>query len=110
MDNLSVVSEVDATAAGIKNIAKSIRDRAKAKKAQKISDNGGYMTLTPYQKSLIDIPDYILNQTQGTSATADDIKNMPAKNDLGQLIKDNLTTIIIIIVVGVLVYVLIKKK
>jgi len=32
---------------------KSIRDRAKAKKAQAIANSGGYNTLTPYQKSLI---------------------------------------------------------
>jgi len=32
---------------------KSIRDRAKAKKAQAIANSGGYNTLTDYQKSLI---------------------------------------------------------
>jgi len=32
---------------------KSIRDKAKAKKALEIANAGGYETLTPYQKSLI---------------------------------------------------------
>ena len=110
MDNLSVVGEVDTTLAGIKNIAASIRNKAKAKKAQKISDAGGYMTLTPFQKSLIDVPDYILNQTTGTGATADDIKNMPAVNDFGQMIKNNLPAILGFIAVIVVIYFFVKRK
>jgi len=110
MDNLSVFGEIDAVGAGVKNIAASIRNRAKAKKAQGISDAGGYMTLTPFQKSLIGVPDYILNQTQGTSATAEDIKNMPAVNDFGQMIKNNLPVILGFIAVIVVIYFVVKKK
>jgi len=110
MDNLSVVQEVDAVGAGIKNVAASIRNRAKARKAQKISDGGGYMSLTPFQKSLIDVPDYILNQTQGTSATAEDIKNMPAVNNIGAMIKNNLPAILGFIAVIAVIYFVVKKK
>jgi len=35
------------------NLAKTIRDNAKRKKAQAIADAGGYNTLTPYQKALL---------------------------------------------------------
>lgn len=38
---------------GIGGLLKSIRDKAKAKKALAIAQAGGYDTLTPYQKSLI---------------------------------------------------------
>jgi hypothetical protein len=110
MDNFSVVGEVDVVAAGIKNIAASIRNKAKARKAKKISDRGGYMTLSPFQKSLIDVPDYILAQTQGTTATAKDIQDMPAVNDFGQMIKNNLTAILGFIAVIVIVYFLVKRK
>jgi hypothetical protein len=101
---------IDEAANLLKNSAKNIRDRAKAKKAQAISDAGGYMTLTPYQKSLIDIPPYILNQTQGTTATAEDIKNMPAVNDFGQMIKNNLPVILGFIAVIAVIYFVVKKK
>jgi hypothetical protein len=103
-DNLSVVSEVDAIGAGLKNIAKGIRDKAKAKKAQKISDSGGYLTLTPYQKSLIDVPDYILNQ--GIGATDAEIKNLPAVTDWSQ----KLPLIIGAVIVLVLLYIVVRKK
>jgi len=110
MDNLSIVEEVDTVAAGIKNIAASIRNKAKARKAKKISDAGGYMTLTPFQKSLIDVPDYILAQTAGTSATAADIQSMPAVNNLGQIIKNNMPTILVVVGVIVVAYFLFKRK
>jgi len=107
-DNLSVISEIDQVGAGVKNIAASIRNRAKARKAQKISDGGGYLTLTPFQKSLIDVPDYILNQTagQGAGATEDDIKNLPAVTDW----KAKLPLIIGAVVVIGLVYFIVKRK
>jgi hypothetical protein len=52
--------------------AKRIRDNAKEKQAQGISDAGNYWTMRPYLKSLINIPDYILQQTanQGISEYA----------------------------------------
>ena len=61
---------IDSVASGIKDIAANIRNRAKAKKAQAISDAGGYNTLTPFQKSLIPVPPYALNTETPTAADA----------------------------------------
>lgn len=54
------------------NMAKGIRDRAKAREAQKISDAGNYFTMRAYLKTLIAIPDYVLNMVkdQGISEYA----------------------------------------
>jgi hypothetical protein len=110
MDNLpndNLLSDVDVVAGGVKNVLASIRNKAKARKAQKISDAGGYLSLTPFQKSLIDIPDYILNQTAGSGATNEDIKNLPA--DTSEQLKQFLPYIIGAIVIGILLYVILKK-
>jgi hypothetical protein len=61
---------IDSIASSGKNLAANIRNRAKAKKAQKISDAGGYNTLTPFQKSLIPVPAYALNKTTPTAQDA----------------------------------------
>jgi len=102
-DNL-IAEEVDGVLSGVKNVAASIRNKAKAKKAQKISDAGGYLTLTPFQKSLIDVPDYILNQ--GIGANDKDIKNLPAVMDW----QSKLPLIIGAVLVIGLVYFIVKRK
>lgn len=66
LDSIQVASSV---VTGVKNLASNIRNKAKAKKAQKIADAGGYNTLTPFQKSLIQVPEYVnanLNKEQTT--------------------------------------------
>jgi hypothetical protein len=51
------------------DLAKGIKVSAKTKTAKQTSDAGNYFTLTPYQKSLIPIPDYILNQVANQGIT-----------------------------------------
>lgn len=63
---------IDKGASAAKSVVVNIRNRAKAKKAQKISDAGGYNTLTPFQKSLIPVPSYALNSK---TPTAEEAKN-----------------------------------
>jgi len=106
MDNSQnnlIAEEIDGVLAGGKNILSSIRNRAKAKKAQKISDAGGYLTLTPFQKSLIDVPDYILNQTTGSGANANDIKNLPAVTDWQSKLPLIIGTVVFLVVVYIVV-------
>jgi hypothetical protein len=50
------------------SIRETVIVKAKRKKAQKISDAGGYVTLTAYQKSLIPMPDYAKTQAQTVAA------------------------------------------
>ena len=102
-DNLIVEAAGEVLKAG-GSLATSIRNKAKAKKAQKISDAGGYLTLTPFQKSLIDVPDYILNQ--GIGANDKDIKNLPAVMDW----QSKLPLIIGAVLVIGLVYFIVKRK
>lgn len=66
-------------------IVKSVRDKAKAKKAQKISDAGGYFTLSGYQKSLIDVPEYAKAQAAATGNIVSNDPNQPLINAAGQV-------------------------
>lgn len=59
------------------NITKGIRDKAKAKAAQKTADSGQYWTLRPYLKSLIPIPQYIINQVAGQGITEYAVLQLP---------------------------------
>jgi hypothetical protein len=61
------------------NTAARIRNKAKAKKAQGIADAGNYWTLTAFQKSLIPIPQYIIDQVSGQGITQDAVLNLPAQ-------------------------------
>lgn len=61
------------------NLAKGIRDKAKAKAAQKTADAGGYWTLRPYLKSLIPIPQYIITQVSGQGITEYAVLQLPAQ-------------------------------
>ena len=76
-----------------KPVPKSPEDIARAE-AQKISDAGGYLTLTPEQKALIPVPEYIKAQAQsisqqyGGAATVDDLVNAkPIPATAGQLVE-----------------------
>lgn len=62
------------------NLAKGIRDKAKAKEAQKIADAGNYWTLRPYLKSLIPIPQYIINQVAGQGITEYAVLQLPEQS------------------------------
>ena len=135
---------IDTVASTVKNIAGGIRNKAKAKEAQRISDAGNYFTLRPFLKSLIPIPQYVLNQVsgqgiteeaviqlpeQGTGANASSIiaalkalsgtpqgAGIPLKNvnaagtDGGVDIKKYIPYIIGVLLLGILVYIIIKRK
>lgn len=77
--------------------------------AQKISDSGGYLTLTPEQKSLIPVPSYILMQEKNKA-----LQNAnPLPMTSGQMVekvKNYLPYIIGSIVLIIIVVLLIKRK
>lgn len=50
---VAMANKVGTITTGVLGLAKNVRDKAKAKKAKQIADGGGYSTLTPYQKSLL---------------------------------------------------------
>jgi hypothetical protein len=70
---------VDSLGSTVKNLAAGIRNKAKAKQAQKIADAGNYWTLRPFLKNLIKIPQYILNQVAGQGITEDAVINLDAQ-------------------------------
>lgn len=70
----------DSLASSAKNLFKGIRDRAKAKAAKKTADSGGYWTLRPYLKSLIAIPQYIVDQVAGQGITEEAVLQLPAQS------------------------------
>jgi hypothetical protein len=96
---------VDAAATGVKDLAAAIRNKAKAKKAQKISDAGGYFTLTPFQKSLIDVPAYAVS----AGTTAQDAKDSPAMDISGGQLKKYLPYIIGVVIL-VIIFFIVKRK
>lgn len=64
---------VDSLASTAKNLASGIRNKAKAKSAQKTSDAGQYWTLRSFLKGLIPIPQYVLDQVGGQGITEDQV-------------------------------------
>jgi hypothetical protein len=94
---------IDAGASGVKGVFVGIRNRAKARKAQKISDDGGYATLTPFQKSLIPVPAYALNNK---TTTAQDAIDAPPVVQMNRYIP----YVLGVAVVGILVYFIVKRK
>ena len=67
---------VDKLASGI---AQGVKVNAKTKTAQKAADNGQYWTLTPYLKSLIPIPQYIINQVTGQGISYYAVLQLPSQ-------------------------------
>lgn len=63
----------------VSNVAARVRNRAKAKKAQGIADAGNYFTLTAFQKSLIPVPQYVIDQVSGQGITKNAVLNLPAQ-------------------------------
>lgn len=112
-DNLDVAGVVK-TASDIRH---SLLVNAKRKKAQKISDQGGYNTLTAYQKSLIPVPEYAKTQAQTiaaatgqAAATVEQELKEAAPSDIstGQ-VKKYLPYIVGILAIGLIVWSLSKK-
>jgi hypothetical protein len=60
-------------------LAHGIVTNAKTKKAQKAAENGQYWTLDPYDKSLIQIPQYIINQVSGQGISYYAVLQLPAQ-------------------------------
>lgn len=71
---------IDKGATGVKDVVINIRNKAKAKEAQKVADSGGYWTLRPFLKSLIPIPQYILDQVAGQGITEYAVKQLPEQS------------------------------
>jgi hypothetical protein len=95
-NNSGLVSGIVSGMAGIveSGLFKKIRDNAKRKKAQKIANEGGYQTLSDYQKSLIGYRNPLLYG-------AIDINNLPGLSSTG---------LILLIGVVVLVILLFRRK
>lgn len=113
----------------VSGLASGIRNKAKAKKAQKISDAGGYFTLSGFQKSLIPVPDYAKVQAAASGNVAAGAgTGQPVINDSGQVdvaqveaipaseaqvkskLKEYLPYILGVIVLVVVVFIVMKKK
>lgn len=97
-----------------KPVPKSTEDKARAE-AQKISDAGGYLTLTPEQKALIPVPEYIKAQAQsisqqyGGAATVDDLTTAkPIPATAGQLAEKLKAYLPHILIGAVVVWLLVK--
>lgn len=130
LDFSAIAEQAGKVAGAIKSsgIIKSVRDKAKAKKAQGISDSGGYFNLTAYQKSLIPVPDYAKTQAAASGNVVSGDSNQPVINDAGQVdvaqapalpatdeqmgakIKAYLPYIIAVIAIVVIVFFVIKRK
>jgi hypothetical protein len=83
-DNLSLADTgipggavVDSLASSAKNLAAGIRNKAKAKSAKAVSDAGDYWTLRPFLKSLIPVPQYVLDQVGGQGITEQQVLDIP---------------------------------
>jgi len=86
------------------NLAKVVRDNAKRKKALKIANEGGYDTLTPYQKSLI---------TDWTPITIDDVITVIDRNLIGAGIAPATTPInplFIVIGIAAILLLILKRR
>jgi len=112
-DNLSVTDVIGVAA----SLRESIIVKAKRKKAQKISDAGGYSTLSAYQKSLIPIPAYAQTQAQtiaaatgqAASTVTEQLKNAPAIDASGSQVKKYLPYFGGALVIGLLIYLISKN-
>lgn len=107
-DNLGV-EDITKVVQGVGDIRHSILVKAKTKKAQKISDAGGYLTLSAYQKSLIPVPAYVTaaNIPAETAKAAEPIPATDAQ--VMAKAKSNLPLILAVAGGLILVVILIKK-
>jgi hypothetical protein len=70
---------IDQLASTAKNLAAGIRNKAKAKKAQKTADAGNYWTLEQFLKGLIPIPQYIYDQVKNQGISEYAVLQIPAQ-------------------------------
>lgn len=115
-----VVGALPKIVTGVKSVAANVRNKAKAKKAQKIADAGGYNTLSAFQKSLIADPN-LVNSTlsaseQSLAVDIDKAVSELEKKEAGETsVTESKLKKIIIIVVSVVAVILVawfflKKK
>jgi hypothetical protein len=95
---------------GVQNLTSTIRNKAKAKKAQGISNAGGYLSLTPFQKSLIPVPAYVSGQGGATGLTPNEYQTLPAAPITGGQVTKYIPYLLGAVVIGIAVYFIIKKK
>lgn len=116
-----VISAAPKIVTGVKKVSANVRNKAKAKKAQKIADAGGYNTLSGFQKSLIADPNLtnsapLTKTEQALAADVDKVVTDLEKKESGEspVSNDKMKKIIIIavVVVGVvlLAWFFLKKK
>ena len=84
MDNVTShdsfgVEDVQSIIGTGQKIVKSIKDRKLTKQANEFVRLGKYWNLSPYSKSLIPIPQSIINETSGKGITQQAILNLPAQ-------------------------------
>ena len=99
---------------GAAKVRKALLERAWRKKSQAISDAGGYATLSKYEKSLIKMPEYAKVAAAAAGVNANVVENsgaIPATNaQLMDKVKNYLPMIIGVVVIGVIIYMIVKKK
>jgi len=110
-DDLLSLGEI---VSGAGKVRKALLERAWRKKSQKISDAGGYATLSKYEKSLIKMPEYAKVAAAQAGINAQVVENAPAipatTAQLGEKLKQYLPMIIGIVVIGAIIYFIVKKK
>ena len=118
MDNIYDSLDVTGLIKTVGDIRTSVLHKAWAKKAKKISDAGGYNTLSKFEKSLIPMPEYAKAQAQTVAAATgqaaatveQEIKEAAPSDISGSQVKKYLPYIIGAVVVGLIVWLLFKKK
>ena len=82
-NNLSVADTGVPMGATIDKVASALSHgivtNAKTKKAQATANNGNYWTLDPYDKSLITIPQYIIDQVSGQGISYYAVLQLPSQ-------------------------------
>ena len=113
--------EIDAVASGLKNAGKKIVSKAKLRKAQRQLDSGGVESLTPVQKDMLGIsrdptPEerlrgvtYVNNGVPSYAVGgAPPLTDGTSVDDSG--IKRFIPYIIGVVLLGIIIYLIVKKK
>ena len=78
-DNVAGTEFAGQVWSGVSSAAGKIVNKEKKKAAQKVSDNGQYWTLRPYLKSLIEVPQYVIDQVSNQGITKNAVLQLPAQ-------------------------------
>ena len=78
-DNVAGTELAGQVWSGVSSAAGKIVNKAKKKAAQKVSDGGQYWTLRPYLKSLIEVPQYVIDQVSNQGITKNAVLQLPAQ-------------------------------